>query len=159
MFLDCHKGSSQFAGKLTSAAWQRERFVREFFLRENAFASYFFRSSWARASGTCCKMQLGKATNASGTVHMEILSGGGWRARSWVAKGTGGWPGRHYLCKGVERSLWNRGARLVHPYRSSMAERMLVPPSHPLPLQPPPGPLPATLSPGVALKYLGGAMA
>lgn len=42
-------------------------------------------------------MQPGKATNASGTVHMEILSEGGCRAVAGATKGAG----EHYLCKGV----------------------------------------------------------
>lgn len=59
--------------------------------------------------------------------------------RRWLAgqklRGGGlcGPRGRHYLCKGVERSLWNCGARLARPYRSSIAQRMLVPPCHPCP--------------------------
>lgn len=89
--------------------------------------------------------------------------------RRWLAgqklRGGGlcGPRGKHYLCKGVERSLWNCGARLARPYRSSIAQRMLVPLCHPCPpfppLHPMTEPLPATLSPGVALKYLGGAVA
>lgn len=45
-------------------------------------------------------MQLGKATNASGTVHMEILSGGGWRARSCMAEGCAGRGGDIIYVKG-----------------------------------------------------------
>ncbi|KAG7208679.1 hypothetical protein KM043_014882 [Ampulex compressa] len=56
-------------------------------------------------------MQLGKAANTTGAVHMEIPGGGG----AAVRRGGGG-GARHYLCKGEERSLWNRGA----PGRSSL---------------------------------------
>ena len=147
------------------------------FLARNAFPQLFspLRDGGEASGGTCCKMQLGKATNASGTVHMEILSGGGsggpevGQPTREGGRGRGG--GRHYLCKGVERSLWNCGARLVRPCRFSMA-RENVSASEPLPTTSPPPPtlfpalshpmtepLPATLSPGVTLKYLGGAVA